>query len=104
MDKRLVDLYVQRGRLRERIGVERVQFAHELAPLGEVLHSVDRARALLHRTGLWISAHPGIVAAAAVVVVVWKPRAVIRSARWGFTIWRNWAQWREWARTGLRSF
>jgi len=104
MDKRLVELYVQRGRLRERIGVERGQFAHELAPLGEALDSMDRARALLHRTGLWIAAHPGIVALAVVAVVVWKPRAVLRSARWGFSIWRNWSQWRNWARIGLRAF
>ena len=103
MDKRLVELYVQRGALRERIRVERSQFARELAPLGEALHRVDRARALLHRAGLWMVAHPGIVAAAAVVAVVWKPRTVLRSARWGFGLWRNWAQWREWARIGLRS-
>ena len=104
MDKRLVELYVQRGRLRQRIGVERGQFAQELAPLGQALQTVDRARTLLHRTGQWMAANPGIVAAAAIVVVVWKPRAVLRSARWGFAIWRNWAQWREWARIGLRTF
>ena len=104
MDKRLVELHVQRGRLRERIRVERGRFAHELAPLGDALDTVDRARALLHRTGLWMADHPGVVATAAVAVVVWKPRAVLRSARWGFTVWRNWAQWGEWVRMGLRSF
>lgn len=104
MDTRLVELYVQRGRLRERIGKERGQFAHELAPLGEALHTMDRARALLDRVGLWIIAHPGAVAATAVALVVLKPRAVFRSARWGFAIWRNWAYWRDWVRIGLKAF
>ena len=104
MDTRLVELYVQRGRLHERIGVERGQFARELAPLGDALNTMDRARALLHRTSLWMATHPGTVALAALVLVVWKPRAVLRSARWGFSIWRNWSQWRNWVRIGLKAF
>jgi hypothetical protein len=104
MDARLVELYVERGRLRERISMQRGQLARELAPVGEALHTVDRARAALHRAGLWMAAHPGVVIATGVAVVVWKPRAVLRTARWGFSMWRNWAQWREWVRAGLKAF
>lgn len=104
MDARLVELYVERGRLRERINMQRGQLARELAPVGEALHTVDRTRAALHRAGLWMAAHPGVVIAAGVAVVVWKPRAVLRTARWGFSMWRNWAQWRDWVRAGLKAF
>ena len=101
MDAKLVELYVKRGRLRERIGVQRVQLAQELAPLGDALRTVDRARALLHQAGLWMAAHPGIVALAGVAVVTWRPRRVLRSARYGFVVWRNWSRWRDWLRMGL---
>lgn len=103
MDARLVELYVERGRLRERISMQRGQLAHELAPVGEALRNLDRARAALHRASLWIAAHPGVVIAAGVAVVVWKPRAVLRTARWGFSMWRNWAQWRGWVSAGFKA-
>ena len=103
MDARLVELYVERGRLRERISMQRGQLAHELAPLAEALHTVDRARALLNQVRLWMVANPGVVAAAAVTLVVWRPRAVLRTARWGFSVWRNWGRWRDWVRAGLRA-
>ncbi len=104
MDTRLVELYVARGRLRERIHMQRGQLAHELAPLSAALHTMDRTRALLQQARLWIIAHPGVVAAVAVAVVIWKPRAVWRAARWGFATWRNWARWREWVGIGLKAF
>ena len=104
MDARLVELYVERGRLRERISVQRGELARELAPLAHTLDTVDRARALLHRVSQWMLAHPGVVAAVGVAVVLWKPRTVWRTARWGLLAWRNWAKWRTWVHIGLRVF
>lgn len=101
MDAKLVDLYVQRGRLRERIGAQRVKLTQELAPLGDALRTVDRARALLHQTRQWMTANPGVVAAAGVALVIWRPRTLLRYARWGFFAWRNWSRWRDWLRVGL---
>ncbi len=102
MNQRLIDLYVQRGRLRERIGVQRGLVARELAPLGTALQTVDRGRALLHQARLWLSAHPALVTTAAVALLVWRPRAVVRTVRRGFYLWRNWSRLREWASVGLR--
>ena len=101
MDAHLVELYIERGRLRERISMQRGQLARELAPLGNALHSVDHARTLLHQARLWMTANPGIVAAVAVAVVVWRPRTVLRTARWGLSAWRSWDRWRGWVRAGL---
>ena len=101
MDARLTELYLQRGRLQERIRAQRGQLARELAPLGDALHALDRARALLHQARLWMAANPGVVAAVAVAAVVWRPSAVWRAARWGFSAWRSWGRWQDWVRAGL---
>lgn len=103
MDPHLVELYVERGRLRERIGVQRVQLANTLAPVSKALHTVDRTRNLMHQGRLWLMANPGVIAAAAVAVVVWRPRRILRTVLWGFSVWRGWGRWREWARIGLRA-
>ena len=100
MDDRLIELYVARGRLRERIAVQRTQLARELAPLGGALRLVDRSRAALHQAGQWLTAHPGVVSVVVVAVLVWRPRAVFRSLRWGYSAWRSWTRLREWMHTG----
>ncbi len=103
MDQRLVELYIERGRLRERIGVQRGQLVDTLAPLSNALHTVDRARALMDQAKQWLIANPGVVAAVAVAVVVWRPRRILRTVLWGFSVWRSLGRWREWARIGLRA-
>jgi hypothetical protein len=103
MDPRLIDLYVQRGRLRERIGAQRAQVARDLAPLGAALHTVDRGRALLHQSRLWLVAHPALVTTAVVTLLVWRPRTVVRAARGGYFLWRNASRLSEWVSIGLRA-
>ncbi|MES2582590.1 MAG: YqjK family protein [Pseudomonadota bacterium] len=104
MDARLVELYVERGRLRERISVQRGQLVRELEPLRNALDGVDRTRALLHQARQWVLSNPGIVATVAVAVVVWRPRAVLRTVVRGFSVWRSLGHWRNWIRVGLRVF
>lgn len=86
MDQRLIDLYVQRGRLRERIASQRGQLADSLQPLGTALQTVDRGRALAHKAQVWLTAHPGLVTAAVVTLLIWQPRAVLRTARRAFSL------------------
>ena len=104
MDDRLIELYIQRGRLRERIGAQRGQLAQELVPMCTALHTVDRARTLLQETRVWLFNHPAIVTVAVVALVVWRPGTVFRSLRWGFSAWRKWTRWREWIQAGSRAF
>lgn len=103
MDRRLIELYVQRGRLRERIGVQRGQLARELAPVGTALQTVDRGVLLLRQARTWVAAHPTLVTTVIVAVAIWRPRAVWRVARNAFSLWRNWSQIREWTQRGLRA-
>ncbi len=103
MDPRLVELYVERGRLRERIGIQRGQVAVALAPVSKALHAVDRLRVLMHQAQTWLTANPGVVVAAAVAVVVWRPRRMLRTVLWGFSAWRSLGRWRQWVRIGMRA-
>jgi hypothetical protein len=96
MDERLIELYVQRGRLRERIGVQRGQLARELAPLSSGLQLLDRAVNLARQAQVWMATHPMVVTAVVVAVVVWRPRSVWRTLRWGYSTWRSWARLRAW--------
>ncbi len=101
MDDRLIELYVQRGRLRERINAQRGQLARELAPVSGALQLVDRSRALVHQAQRWLAANPTVIAAVVVALVVWRPRAVLRAARWGFSTWRSWSRLRGWLQAGV---
>jgi hypothetical protein len=103
MDQRLIELYVQRGRLRERIGVQRGQLAQELAPVGTALRTADRGALLLRRARAWMASHPTLVTTVIVAVAIWRPRAVWRVARNAFALWRNWSRIREWTQRGLRA-
>jgi hypothetical protein len=99
MDARQIELYVQRGRLRERIRVQRGQFAHELAPLSTALHAVDRTRDQVRLAQSWLLTHPAVVTAGVVALLVWRPRSVISAARWGYSAWRGWVRLKQ--RLGL---
>ena len=94
-------LYVQRGRLRERIGVQRSQLAQELAPLRHAADAVDGTRTLFRQTLLWLSARPMLVTSLVVALMVWRPRIVWRSLRWGFSTWRSWSGLQAWIRGRL---
>ena len=96
MDQRLIELHVQRGRLHERIGAQRAQLARELAPLTNTLHALDRAQAGCHRVRAWMAEHPVAATAIVVALVVWRPRAIVRSLRWGLSAWRRWHHVRSW--------
>jgi hypothetical protein len=96
MDARQIELYVQRGRLRERIGVQRGQLARELAPISGALQAVDRTHAQVRQAQVWLVTHPAIVAAAVVALLVWRPRSVLSAARWSYSAWRSWVRLKHW--------
>ena len=96
MDARLVELYVQRGRLRERIGLQREQIARDLAPFRAASDLATRTGAVLRLAQQWMAGHPAVVAGLAVALLVWRPRAVLRGLRRGYSLWRTWSGVRTW--------
>ena len=90
MDDRLIDLYVQRGRLRERIGAQRVLLARDLAPMAATLSVADQGLAWVRRAKAYVQRRPGVVAAVVVALTIWRPRWMWRSLRWAWLGWRIW--------------
>lgn len=99
MNDHLIELYVARGRLRERISMQRNQLAQDLAPLVGGLELLDKGRSVAQQVRSWMTRHPAIVSTLLVAVLVWRPRIVLRSVRWGYGAWRKWTTLRDWMRT-----
>ena len=94
MQMRLIELHQQRGRLLERIAVQRSTLSRQMAPLRGVLHIGDRlsdraARMVQDGKG-FVQQHPLAIAAAVAAVVLLKPRTVMRWTRRGLSAWRTW--------------
>jgi len=58
MNQELIDLAVERGRLLERISMQRQLLEQQLQPVGDTLHSVDRALASLRKGRDYLQQHP----------------------------------------------
>jgi len=90
MQARLTELQQQRGRLLERIALQRQLVALEMEPIGRALQVGDRISGLVGECKLFLLQHPLAVAAAVVAVVVLRP---VRAWRWagrGLVAWRTW--------------
>lgn len=90
MQTRLIELHQQRGRLLERIAAQRNTLSQQLAPLHRLLSVSDRASRAAQDGKAFVRQHPWAVAAVVAVVVVLKPRAVLRWTQRGLSAWRTW--------------
>lgn len=90
MQKRLIELGEQRGRLRERIAQQRSALARDVQPLLAPLALPGRLAAALRQGRDFLVAHPYLAGSAAVGLLVLKPRWMWRWARRGLLAWRTW--------------
>lgn len=86
MSDRLLELAVKRGRLQERIAMQRRELAQHAVPLANALAVGDSVADGVD----WLKRHPLVVVAAAAAIVVAKPRQAWRWARRGVIAWRGW--------------
>ncbi|MBI4754793.1 MAG: hypothetical protein HY778_05075 [Betaproteobacteria bacterium] len=84
MNPRLIELAQRRARLQAQAEGQRRALAEDLAPLARGLQWVDRAR----EAARWLGRHAHLVAAAALVVAVLRPRRTLRWLRRGFVAWQ----------------
>ncbi|MBK7001972.1 MAG: hypothetical protein IPH35_19000 [Rhodoferax sp.] len=96
MDRQLIELYTQRGRLRERIRAQRAQLVLDIAPVADTLQAMDYAHWRWQQTKGWLAAHPMVVAVTVAALVLWRPRAVVGTLHRGYSIWRYWQRARAW--------
>lgn len=90
MQKRLIELHRQRGRLLERITVQRHALSQQLAPLRGALDVSDRTARLVQDGKAFVHKHPLGVALAILAVVLLKPGTVLRWTQRGLFAWRTW--------------
>jgi len=97
MEKRLIELGLQRGRLQERIAAQRQALAGQMQPIATALAATDRAVAAARHGVGYVKGHPLEVGAAVAVVAMFKPKTLWR---WGRRAFAAWGLWRK-ARTRL---
>lgn len=89
------DLLVQRGRLLERIALQRQMLAQEVQPALRLLHGADRLVAWVHTGVSCARRHPLIPALALAGLFVIKVRRAWRWARRGVLAWQAWQTLRQ---------
>lgn len=94
--KTLIELYEERGRLRERIAMQRRELRQQLAPVSGVLQAGDRAMQAGRDAVDTLLKHPVALAAIAAAMVAVKPRVIWRWGRRGWVIWRGWRLVSRW--------
>lgn len=101
MNKNLVDLHEQRGRLLERIAGQRLALGQQLAPLQRASDTGSRLFALLQAGVHYLRGHPLPVLAALSGLVLLKPRRAWRWLGHGLLVWRSWRTLRAWVPPSL---
>ena len=90
MQKRLIELSEQRGRLRERIAHQRRGLARDILPLMAPLSLPARLADAARQGRDFLMDHPYLMGTIALSLLVLKPRFVMRWAQRGLLAWRAW--------------
>lgn len=90
MQQRLIELQLQRSRLRERIASQRRGLAQAGAPIAHALRFGDRLAEWAERGKRYALEHPLVVGAAIAGLVLLRPVGAARLARRGLLLWRSW--------------
>ena len=90
MQKKLIELHQQRGRLLERIASQRQVLLQQMAPLQAALDVSDRTTRLVQDAKAFVQNHLLGVALTIAAIVVFRPRTVLRWTRRGLFAWRTW--------------
>lgn len=86
------DLHVRQIRLLQRSAALRLRASAELQQMEPALAIGDR----LLQAGTWLRRNPVYLAGALAVVVVLKPRAVLRVTVRAWSWWQSWQNARRW--------
>lgn len=88
--KSLAELERERGRLLERIAVQRSQLPVQMAPVAQLLQLGDRLVQTVQAGRDFVRRHPWAVGAAGALMVLRRPRSIGRWLKRGLFVWRGW--------------
>ena len=86
---------IQRGRLLERIALQRDALRVSSAPLCTALHAADAALEGAERSRRWIARNPIAVGVGVLVFVIWRPKGAFKLVSKGLIGWRTWRALRQ---------
>jgi hypothetical protein len=90
MNPGLNELHLRRGRLLERIAMQRAALQRDLQPVCGALESADRVLTHVRSAVDYVKQHPAIAGLAVAGLYVMKGGRVWRLAKGGFVVWRMW--------------
>ncbi|MEO6625272.1 MAG: YqjK family protein [Burkholderiaceae bacterium] len=90
MQKRLIELHQQRGRLQERIAHQRATLRQQLTPVQGVLAVPQRILNVQQEGMALLRKHPLIAVGVVMTLVVLRPRTLLRWAGRALGAWRTW--------------
>ncbi len=92
MSPAIVELALKKQRLQFKSAALRQDFGRQAVALAPIFGAADRVR----DGARWLRRHPQAVVAAAVAIVVARPRTVFRWLRRGFFAWQAVGKARHW--------
>lgn len=90
MPSREIELALKRGRLQERIAVQRAQLAVDMRPIASTLAVADRAVNVGQAGVRYVRQHPVQVGIVFAALAVLRPRRVWRWTRRALVAWSAW--------------
>ena len=90
MDRQLNELHLRRGRLLERIAVQRADLERDLRPVRASLSRVDRVIGRVRSLTDYIKRHPSIIALGVAGLFMVRTEGAWRWTKRAFFAWRAW--------------
>jgi len=84
MRYRSEDLAAKRQRLVAKAAVQRVELAHQIQPWRARLAVADKGVSIVRTVGR----HPLLLAGAAMLLAVWRPRRTVKVLQYGWVAWQ----------------
>lgn len=84
MRYRSADLAAKRERLVAKAAVQRVELAHQIQPWRARLAVADKGISVVRMVGR----HPLLLAGAALLLAVWRPRRTVKLLQYGWVAWQ----------------
>ena len=89
------ELQLRRGRLLERIAVQRATLARDAEPLGAALHKTDQLIVRARAAADYLKRHSGVAALGVAALLVMRGGGLVRWGRRGFFAWRLWRTYQD---------
>ncbi len=95
MQKRLIELHLQRGRLLERINAQRTLLTQQVAPLRSTFDLPDRVAMRWQQGQEFVRQHPLVMTLAVASLVILRPAPLLRWTQRGLAVWKTWRSLRH---------